>query len=382
MAFDEADCRKVFTGVRPRTFDREALPDGIRRGDTLALPVARTTDAANDCVDFVAGGFCVLEAFEQECCRAFAHHEAVGSLVVRARASGRKRPDFAEFREARRAHVAVDTAGQHRVIVALFESADRCADRCHRRGASRIGGEVWPVEVEHRSHASRDDVREFPGHRVFGDIRKVVAHSLHGLVDDRAPHRFRQRLKTRRPSELSRELGEEDAKRGLVVLVASHRVSENHGGAVTVESPIGVAVVEESFAARHDRPFLRPVHRLGDLRWNRKLPLERLPAIVAHPSANFRISLVDRLGVRVVVESRIPALRRSLGNAVATFGDVGPKRLGVRRIWEHGPDPDDSNGSMYLVWHVPIPLRLRPLVQCVSDDIHVRNQPGLGRVHK
>ena len=85
-------------------------PDGIGRGDALALAVARSADAAHHGVDLVPVALGVFQALQQEDGAAFAHDEAVGAFGVGPRAGGGERADFAELDECGRAHVAVDAA--------------------------------------------------------------------------------------------------------------------------------------------------------------------------------------------------------------------------------------------------------------------------------
>ena len=97
-------------GRAPGAFDRQALPDGVRRGDALALAVAGRPDATQHGVDPVAVAFGVGEALEHEHGRALAHHEPVRARVERPGPGRRQGTDLAELDEAVDAHVAVDAA--------------------------------------------------------------------------------------------------------------------------------------------------------------------------------------------------------------------------------------------------------------------------------
>ncbi len=343
----------------PRPLDREFLPDGIGCGDPFALAVARPANATDHRVDLVSSLFGVFEPLEKEDGRAFAHHETVGTLIVRPGSRRRQRPDLAELRVAWRAHVGVDAAGEHRVVVAVLEPRDRCAERCHRRCASGICREVRTVEVEDGSHTAGDDVRQLAGHRVLADVREVRSHPLHRLIDDRGFHVVRKRLKARCPVELPRELGEENAERGFVVLVPGHRVAEDHRRAVTIERALGIPVIQERLSSRHDRPLLGAVHRLGHLGRYWKLPLERLPVELPDPPSDFRIRLVRSFRVGIVIKRWIPSVDRRLADAVTPRGDVLPERLGVWRVREYGAYANDRYGSVCLVSHVRAPSLLR-----------------------
>jgi hypothetical protein len=149
--------------------------------------------------------------------------------------------------------------------------------------------------------------------------------------------------------EVADHLGGGDAQRRLVVLLAGHRVADDHGGAVAVDL---LAVVGEHLTRAGDRPLLGLVHRVGDRRWDRQPPRERLPRVVADPPADLRVGLVRRLRVRVVVQRRIPALRVDLADRVATAGDVLPERRRVRCVRQDRAHPDDRD------WLHVVPLVL------------------------
>ncbi len=355
VAFNQANRRQIFAGMRPRTLDRELLSDRVGRGDSFAFAVARPANSPNHGVDLVPGLFRVLQALQEEHGGAFAHDEAIGAFVVGPRSGRRERADLAEFRIARRAHVAVDAAGEDRVVVPLFEPRDGGAEGGHRRGTGRIRGEVGAVEVENRRHAACDDVRKLAGHRVLADARKVLPHPSHRFVDDRGFDLVRKRLKARRAIELTGELGKEDAKRGLVMPIAGHRVPQDHRGSIAVERALRIAVIQQRLSCRHDRPLLREIHRLGDLRRNRKSPLQWLPIELANPAADLRVCLVRSLGISVVVERRVPPVHGGFANAVTPSCNVVPEFLGILGIWKDCADPDDSYGSMYLISHLRAP---------------------------
>ena len=106
-------------GRRPprRAARRASDPTGFGRRDALALAVAGAGDATNHRVDAVAVALGVGQPLQQERAGALTHDEPVGPVAERPRAGRAERADLAELHEARRAHVAVDAAGEHGVAV-------------------------------------------------------------------------------------------------------------------------------------------------------------------------------------------------------------------------------------------------------------------------
>ena len=89
MTFDQAHRSDILPGMCPGAFDRKLLPDRVGCGDPLALAVARPADTSDHRVDLVAGLFGVFESLEKEDRRPFAHHEPIGTLIIRS-SSGRR----------------------------------------------------------------------------------------------------------------------------------------------------------------------------------------------------------------------------------------------------------------------------------------------------
>ena len=318
VAFDHRGGVRDEAGVLPAALNGKLLPDGVRGGDAFTPPVARSAHAANNGIDRIAVAFGVGEAFEQEHGRSFPHHEAVGPFAVGPGAGSRERTDLAKLGERRGAHVGVGAAGDDGIVVVLGEPFDGRRNTSHGRGARRIDDVVRPVEIEQVGNAARDDVRQFAGHRVFGDLRDPLADAgLHFLQDGLLRLRG-QRSEARRVFQFLGVFREEDAQGRQVMLVAPHGVAHDHGGAVRIEGPVGIAVVVERFAGGNDGPLLRAVHLVGHLGRDGQPPLHRLPVPVVAPSADLGIALVGGLGVRVVVKVRVPSVGADVGNAVAS----------------------------------------------------------------
>ncbi|OQC41260.1 MAG: hypothetical protein BWX64_01026 [Acidobacteria bacterium ADurb.Bin051] len=345
VPFDQPGGGERFAGVDPGALDREPLPDRVRGGDPLAAAVRRAGDAADHGVDPVAVPLGVGETLEQEERRPFAHHEAVGAVGVGAGAGGRERPDLAELHVRRGAHVRVDAAGEHRVVLPVDQAVDRRVDRRQRRGAGGVADVVRPLEVEEVRHPAGDDVRQLAGHRVLGDLGEAPAELAAEAGEEHGPLLGRQAVLGGARREGTLDLREEDPHGGEVVAVAGHRVAEDHRGPHRIERALGVAVVAERLARRRDRVALGVVHLGRDPRRERQLPAEGIPAELPHPAADLRVGLVRNPRVGVVVEVGIPALPRRLGDAVAAVEDVLPEGGDVGRVGEDRSQAHDGDGA-------------------------------------
>ena len=116
------------------------------------------------------------------------------------------------------------------------------------------------------------------------------------------------------------------AQHGEVVFLAGHGIAEDHRRALRVQRALGISVILQGFARAGDRPLLRFVHGIGDARRNRQMPLHRVPHVLAHPAADLGIGLVGRRWIGIVIERRIPAVGRDLGDAVRGRSSRFPRR--------------------------------------------------------
>ena len=180
---------------------------------------------------------------------------------------------------------------------------------------------------------------------------KRLPNALMHLGGDGRLHGRWQRRKAGSRSKLLRVLGEVDAQRGQVVVLAGHRVTEDDGRVFEIERALRVTVVEERRAAARYRPLLSVVHGIADARRDRQSPLQRTPLPLPHPPADLRIRLVGRLRIGIVVECRIPAVRRHISDAVATVFHVLPERCRTRRVGQNGAHRDNRNGPMCCLFH-------------------------------
>ncbi len=161
-------------GILPCPLDGEHLADRVGGRDPLASAVAGAADTTDDGVDPVLVPFGIGQSLEQQHRCALPHDEPVGTVAVGTGARGRKCADLAELHEARRAHVAVDTTGQDRVVVTLLQTFDRCIHRSHGGRAGGIDDEIRTVEVEKVGDTTGDDVGQLTGHRVLCDLGKAA----------------------------------------------------------------------------------------------------------------------------------------------------------------------------------------------------------------
>ncbi len=169
VRFDQGGAGRIEAGVFPGALRGQLLADGVGGGDALPLAITAAAHAADGAVNLVAVAFGVGQALEQKERSAFAHHEAVGAVAKGAAAGGAEGADLAELDEGRRPHVAIYTAGQHRIAAVVDEVFDRRFDGGEGGGAGGVGDEARPAQVEGVGDAAGDDVGQFAGHRVLGD---------------------------------------------------------------------------------------------------------------------------------------------------------------------------------------------------------------------
>ena len=147
--------------------------------------------------------------------------------------------------------------------------------------------------------------------------------------------------------ELARQLGEGDAQRRQVVLLARQRVAEHHarcgrGRAGARASPrrrAPSACRRPPTSAR--RPSPRP--RAGGSGASRRAGSSPSRAPSRRSSST---CCSGARGIGVVVERGIPALRVDVGDRVVAAADVAPERVGVAGVGEDGADADDGDGGV------------------------------------
>ena len=106
------------------------------------------------------------------------------------------------------------------------------------------------------------------------------------LGDDRVPGAGGQRRERGRPGKLAGELGQLDPQDRRVVLLAAHRVADDHGDALGIDVPAGPPGVDQGLARRGHRPLLAVIHLVADLGRQRQAPADRIPGEFTDPSAD------------------------------------------------------------------------------------------------
>ncbi len=182
VSLDQGSRGRIQAGIFPGPLNGQHLAFRIGRGNALALAVARRANAANNGVDLVAVPLGIAQPLEQECAAALAHDETVRALAERTAARGAEGANLAKLDEDRRAHVAVYAAGHHCVHVIFGEHLECGVDGGKAGGARCVGNEVGPPQVQHICHPSRDNIGQFAGHGVFGNIREMAGGSVLPLV--------------------------------------------------------------------------------------------------------------------------------------------------------------------------------------------------------
>src|SRR5579862_1149294 len=138
--------------------------------------------------------------------------------------------------------------------------------------------------------------------------------------------------------------------------LTTHGVAKDHRRAVGIQCALWIAEIFQCLARAGDGPLLRYIHRVGDARRDRQVPLDGIPCVLAHPTADLGVGLVRSLRVLIVIESRIPAIRSNFRDAVATTLYVVPETRDIRRVGQNRSNTDDRYRAMGIVFHDDIPL--------------------------
>ncbi len=351
VSLDERRSRRRDTRILPGALDRELLADRIRRGNPFPLAVAGRSHAAQHGVDPVAVAFGIGQPLHEEDRGAFAHDEAVGALGVRPASGPRKRADLAELDERGGAHVAVDPACQRDVELVFSQAFHRRTDGGHGGRARRIAHKVRAPEVKHVRHPAGKTVRQLAGHGVFGDLGEQPADPLLIFARDRAADRGRKRMEGRGCLQLPGVFWKIRAQNRSIVPLSGHRVAQNDGCPLGVQRTLRVAIVQQGFPRRRDRPLLRVVHGRSHARRDREAPWQGFPRILPHPPADLGIRFVGRIVVGIVKQRRVPPVRRHLRDAIASGRRVLPESGHIHGVRQHPAAAHNGDRSISSVLH-------------------------------
>ncbi len=347
VRLDEGDRLRVHPGVEVGAAQRVLLTSRVRGGDPFASAVRGAADPTDDGVDLILVADRIRQTLEDQDTGPFAHDEPVRVRVERARTVGREGSDLGELHVGRGPHRTVHSAGDDHVELVGTQTVDRGLERGERRSTGGIADVVGPPQVEGLRDASRDDVRELPGHRIFGHLHDLVLDALRDgvqelldLVVAQAAHRRFEEGDAQRCVDL-RIL---DPEVGLISEITAERVAENHGRSITVEVTVEVPRVLQRLPHGFETEELGRVDFLDDgRRQTERLSVEFEPR---HPATDLAVRLVRRGGIGVPVERGVPAIRRHVRDAVDAVDDVVPE--GVRRegAGHFRADADDGDGRL------------------------------------
>ena len=394
VRLDAACRRRICPRCLPGPAYRQPLANRVRRGDPLSSPIAGSAEAEQHCVHPVTVTLGVSQPLQDEEGAPLPHHEPVGTGVEGTRSGRGQGTDLAELDEGRDPHVPVDATGHHRIGLTGREPVHGGSDRSQPGRTGGVRGEVRAPEIEEIGDATGDDVRQLARHRVLGDLREPGQVPLTRLLDDRRSGRLREKGERRCRCELAHHLRELDPLVRAVVLLAADRIAEDHRHPLGIDVPVRPACVQQRRPRRGHRPTLPLIHLGGDLGGNRQSPRHGVPGELPDPRSDPRVGLVGSSRIWVVVQLRVPALRRHVTDAVLAVPDVGPERVGVGCIGHDRGHPYDGDGLGGVVVHGRGPsgtcgvtrdcAAARPgsgvaaAVQDVGDGIEVTQQPGLG----
>ncbi len=158
VQFDKAQRGDRYAGAFVRRDDDLGLRACAGIGECVGLAAVVHGAALDDAVDRIAVGDRALQRLQQQECRAFAAHVAVGGVVERlARAGGREHPHLRERDVTRRREQQIDAAGQRKLAVPVFQRLDRAVDRVQRTGARCVDRDAGAAEIEEMRYPIRHD---------------------------------------------------------------------------------------------------------------------------------------------------------------------------------------------------------------------------------
>src|SRR6266581_5153388 len=96
------------------------------------------------------------------------------------------------------------------------------------------------------------------------------------------------------------------------------------------------------------------------------MPLHRIPIPFAHPAPNLRVRLIRSTGIGVVIEGRIPTLRRNVGDAVTALLYVFPESRNVGGIGQNGSRSYNRDRTIGCLFHDDAPVQ--PAAGCLLTD--------------
>ena len=141
-----------------RFFYGNFLPFRVRRGNTFAFPVGRSTNSADNGIHFIAVFHRITQAFQNNSTGTFGHDKAVRFGIKRTRTFFRQSTDFAELNISRRRHHLVHTAHDGHIKITFAQAVYGLVHRGQRSGTSGVYGEVGAMHIKHIGQAAGNHV--------------------------------------------------------------------------------------------------------------------------------------------------------------------------------------------------------------------------------
>ncbi len=104
MRFDQVHGRWIDIRHRICPLQGQALTDGVRRSNALALAIRTRPNTANDRIDRVTICFGIAEPLQHEDAGTFSHHKSISTLVEGSAVIRAQCPDLTEFHIGRDVH--------------------------------------------------------------------------------------------------------------------------------------------------------------------------------------------------------------------------------------------------------------------------------------
>ena len=169
-------------GLSVSSLNRLHLSFSARSPQTLATPIRRDADAANDRIDFVTVGQCTRQSLQNSSAVTVGTDQSIGIRIKGPRARAAHRLSPAEQ------YVTVPLVvrgppDDRRVDSPLLESLNPKCDRKQRGSTRSIHGQKRPLQTECFRNQSRNGMTSQIGAAVAVPLGVLAPHSLNDVAD-------------------------------------------------------------------------------------------------------------------------------------------------------------------------------------------------------
>ena len=333
MRFDQAHGRRRNPGTRIGADQSAFLTFGARRGQRQILAVRRSSNAAQHGVNPVPLSLGLIQTAQHHHRQPFGNGDAIGTSVKGAAAPTRGQcPCLGEGQKVERVLETVSPADNHHVRGAILQLPRGHHHGGKRRATGGIDGEIHPTQIKAVGHAARDDIQQDAGEAVLGPFRQALGSGFGHFTVDRGQRGTHGVALAKRPGAAA----DPDDDRGF----AAQRLILDH------------AILEPGVFQRLSDNLQRQQLQRFDRRHGvgRNAVFDRVEFKLINEAAPFRIGLVGRIAVGIVITAPIPTAFRHFFNRIDAVDDILPIGGKIARFGQdrpHAGDGDARSGTLF-----------------------------------